>query len=378
MEHITLQVTERQQTVHLYIGKYLFKNNSLWDQIINSSSSIVLITDNNIYRLYANFIHNLVQMTFRIFVYILPFGETLKCRDIKEKLEDELLQAHIDRHTSIVAFGGGTITDLAGFLASNYLRGVQLHLIPTSLLAMIDASIGGKTAINTSLGKNLLGTFYFPKTVSIDISFLQTLSSQELISGFAEIIKYGCIYDATLFQLLEKNIPNWGKKSIDSLLFIIKRSVEIKQTIVRQDLYDQGIRHILNFGHTLAHAIEVCEKYTISHGQAVALGIVGEAYLSYHLGILCYQDFTRIYALIKNYSFDLRISSGISSSDIFTATLRDKKTISSLPHCILLASIGTVSNHPNYLHVVDETNWSHVINWLITNFSHTIYEKITY
>lgn len=378
MEHITLQVIEKPQTVHLYIGKYLFKNPSLWQQIIHSSSSIVMITDTNIYRLYGNFIHELIEKASRILVYILPSGETLKCRNIKEKLEDELLKAHVDRNTSIVAFGGGTITDLGGFLASTYLRGVQLHFIPTSLLAMIDASIGGKTAINTSLGKNLLGTFYFPKTVCIDISFLQTLSCAELISGFAEIIKYGCIYDATLFQLLENNVPNWEKKSIDSLLSIIKRSVEIKKSIIEKDLYDQGIRHILNFGHTLGHAIEVCAKYTISHGQAVALGMVGEAYLSYYLGVLSYEDFMRIWTLIKKYSFDLSLSSSISASEILSAIMRDKKTISSVPHCILLVSIGTVSNHPNYLHLVEETKWNHVIDWLLNNFSHALYEKITY
>lgn len=367
MEHSTLQVTEKQHTVDLYVGKDLFENSSLWQQIIDNSSSIVLITDVNVYRSYTSFIHELVQVTSHIFVYILPSGESLKSRIIKETLEDELLRAHIDRHSSIVAFGGGTITDFAGFLASTYLRGVQLYLIPTSLLAMIDASIGGKTAINTSLGKNLLGTFYFPKAVYIDISFLQTLSPQELISGFAEIIKYGCIYDATLFELLEKNIPE--KISIASLIAIIKRSLKIKQEIVERDLYDQGMRHILNFGHTLAHSIELCEKYTISHGQAVALGILGEAYLSHHIGGLSYIDFMRIYTLIKNYSFDLRISSHISPSDIFTATLRDKKTISLVPHCVLLTAIGTVSNRPSYLHLVDKTYWMQVIHWLITNFS---------
>lgn len=368
MEHITLQVTEKQHTVHLYIGKDLFENSNLWQQIIDNSSSIVLITDVNVYRSYTSFIHELAQVTPHIFIYILPAGESLKSRSIKEKLEDELLCAHVDRYSSIVALGGGTVTDLAGFLASTYLRGVQLYLIPTSLLAMVDASIGGKTAINTSLGKNLLGTFYFPQAVYVDISFLQTLSPQELISGFAEIIKYGCIYDAKLFELLEKNIPE--KISIDSLITIIKRSLKIKQEIVERDVCDQGMRHILNFGHTLAHSIELCEKFAISHGQAVALGILGEAYLSHHIGGLSYIDFMRIYALIKNYSFDLRISPDISASDIFAATLRDKKTISSVPHCILLTVIGTVSNRPSYLHRVDKTYWIQVIHWLITNFSY--------
>lgn len=376
MEHITLQVTEKQHTVHLYVGKDLFKNSSLWQHIIDNSSSIVLITDVNVYRSYRSFIHELAQVAPHIFIYILPAGESLKSRSIKETLEDELLRAHIDRYSSIVAFGGGTVTDLAGFLASTYLRGVQLYLIPTSLLAMVDASIGGKTAINTSLGKNLLGTFYSPKAVYIDISFLQTLSPQELISGFAEIIKYGCIYDARLFELLEKNMPE--KISIDSLITIIKRSLKIKQEIVERDVCDQGMRHILNFGHTLAHGIELCEKYTISHGQAVALGILGEAYLSHHIGGLSYIDFMRIYALIKNYSFDLRISPDISPSDIFAATLRDKKTISLVPRCILLTAIGTVSSLPSYLHQVDKTYWMQVIHWLITNFSKTTHEKITH
>ena len=143
------------------------------------------------------------ELSPHIVVYIIPAGETSKSRIIKEKLEDELLKAGIDRNSSIVALGGGTVTDLAGFIASTYLRGISLYLIPTSLLAMVDASIGGKTAINTVVGKNLLGSFYFPKAIYIDTFFLQTLPRRELISGLAEIIKYGCIYDASLFELLE-------------------------------------------------------------------------------------------------------------------------------------------------------------------------------
>lgn len=367
MEYTTLQVTEKQHRVDLYVGKGLFENSNLWQKIIDNSSSIVLITDVTVYRSYTSFIHELTQITPHISVFILPSGESLKSRIIKETLEDELLRSHIDRYSSIVAFGGGTVTDLAGFLASTYLRGVQLYLIPTSLLAMIDASIGGKTAINTALGKNLLGTFYFPKAVYIDISFLQTLSHQEFISGFGEIIKYGCIYDVKLFELLEKHVPE--EISIDSLITIIKRSVKIKQEIVERDVCDQGIRHILNFGHTLAHSIELCEKYTISHGQAVALGILGESYLSHHIGELSYTDFMRIYTLINNYSFDLTISSHISPSALFDATLRDKKTASSIPHCVLLTKIGTVSNRPSYLHLVDKPYWMQVIHWLLTNFS---------
>ena len=276
------------------------------------------------------------------------------------------MKAGIDRNSSIVALGGGTVTDLAGFIASTYLRGISLYLIPTSLLAMVDASIGGKTAINTVVGKNLLGSFYFPKAIYIDTFFLQTLPRRELISGLAEIIKYGCIYDASLFELLENTA---SKHSIDFLATIINRSLSIKQKIIEQDVYNKEIRHILNFGHTLGHGIELCERYTISHGQAVALGMLGEAYLSHRKGKLPYSDFIRICSLIRMCSFDLRISSYITPLDLFNALARDKKTRSQVPHCVLLTAIGTVSKDSSYLYLIDKPHWMEVIQWLITNFS---------
>lgn len=367
MKHTTLQITKKQHVVQLYIGKDLFINNDLWQKIIDQSSSIVLITDTNVYRYYRNFINELTELTPHILVYIIPAGEASKSRAMKEKLEDELLKAHIDRNSSIVAFGGGTVTDLAGFIASTYLRGISLYFIPTSLLAMVDASIGGKTAINTAMGKNLLGSFYFPKAIYIDTLFLLTLPKEELISGLAEIIKYGCIYDASLFELLESTA---SKHSIDFLTTLIHRSLMIKQEIVKQDIYNKEFRHILNFGHTLGHGIELCERYTLSHGQAVALGMLGEAYLSYRMGNLPYNDFERICSLIKQSAFDLKISSHISASGLFNALTRDKKNTSQIPHCILLKAIGTVSKHSSYLYLIDKPHWMEVIQWLITNFSY--------
>lgn len=366
MKHTTLQITKKQHTVQLYVGQNLFINNNLWRKIINQSSSVVLITDSNVYRYYKNFIHKLTELTPHILVYIIPAGESSKSRSMKEKLEDELLNAGVDRNSSIVALGGGTVTDLAGFIASTYLRGISLYLLPTSLLAMVDACIGGKTAINTAVGKNLVGTFYFPNAIYIDITFLQTLPSQELISGLAEIIKYGCIYDASLFELLENTE---SKHSIDFLMTIIDRSLMIKQEIVKRDVYNKEFRHILNFGHTLGHGIELCEKYTLSHGQAVALGMLGEAYLSHRMRILSYKDFVRIYSLIKKCAFDLRISSHITPMELFYALTRDKKTTSQVPHCVLLKAIGTVSKDSSYLYLIDKARWMEIIQWLITNFS---------
>lgn len=366
MKHTTLQITKKQHTMHLYAGKELFINNDLWQKIIDDSSSIVLITDTNVYRYYTNFIHKLTELTPHILVYIIPAGESSKSRVMKEKLEDQLMHARIDRNSSIVALGGGTVTDLAGFIASTYLRGISLYLIPTSLLAMVDASIGGKTAINTAMGKNLLGSFYFPKAIYIDTFFLQTLPKQELISGLAEIIKYGCIYDASLFELLERTA---SKHSIDFLTTVIDRSLMIKQEIVKRDVYNKEFRHILNFGHTLGHGIELCERYTLSHGQAVALGMLGEAYLSHHMGRLPCHDFVRICSLIKECAFDLRISSHLSPLGLFNALTRDKKTTSQVPHCVLLTAIGTVSKDSNYLYLIDKSHWMEVIQWLITNFS---------
>jgi len=242
-----------------------------------------------------------------------PGGEASKTRDMKEMLEDNLLNKQFGKDTTIIALGGGVVTDLVGFLASTYMRGVPLILIPTTLLAMVDGAIGGKTAVNTPLGKNLIGTFYPPKAILIDLDLLQTLPQKEWTHGIAEILKYGFIADPTLLQL-----DNWEPA--------IRTSIQIKLGIVEKDPFEQGLRRILNFGHTIGHGIEQVSDYTIPHGEAVAFGCLVEAHLSQRLGYLPPLDFCKIERTIRRFPFSLRLPSTYTRAAFLNALRLDKKS----------------------------------------------------
>ena len=240
----------------------------------NSLQQQVLICDDNIKKLYADDFFKLTWLSLSI-----AAGEQSKTREVKLQLEDRLLTSGCSKQTQIVALGGGVITDLVGFLASTYYRGIDLITIPTSLLAMVDASIGGKTAVNTPWGKNLIGHFYAPKSVWIDVGFLKTLPRDEFSNGMAEVIKHAALFDKTYWQFLFKASTSILSMEIDALITMIKRSIELKHQIVKRDPFEKKERALLNFGHTIAHGIEHATDYAIKHGEAVAYGMVLEAYI---------------------------------------------------------------------------------------------------
>jgi 3-dehydroquinate synthase len=215
-------------------------------------------------------------------------GEQLKTREWWSRMTDDLLAGGYGRDTTIVALGGGVIGDLAGFVAATYMRGIPVIQVPTSLLAMVDASVGGKTGIDTPFGKNLVGAFHQPAAVVIDPLVLQTLPREHLRAGFAEIVKHGVIADAEYFDNASTFAEHWPLTShqvVPQLTDLIRRSVEIKAAIVIRDEREAGLRKVLNFGHTIAHAIEVASSYTTLHGEAVAMGLVAEARLAERLGV---------------------------------------------------------------------------------------------
>lgn len=221
-----------------------------------------------------------------------------KSRAAKEALEDALFKRKARRETLLVALGGGVLTDLVAFTASTYMRGVPLVLIPTTLLGMVDAAIGGKTGIDTPYGKNLIGTFYLPKAIFIEVAFLKTLSEAELKNGLSEILKYGLIEDAKIWQ----GAAHWKKE----LPALIRASIQCKCKVVEADFEEKtGLRRILNFGHTVAHALELLSHYQMPHGEAVALGCMAESYVSHRLGYLPKRDLDEIVSLYRNlgYSF---------------------------------------------------------------------------
>ncbi|MDE3055610.1 MAG: 3-dehydroquinate synthase [Verrucomicrobiota bacterium] len=248
-------------------------------------------------------------------------GESVKSEKKAKWLVQELMRLKADRETTLIAMGGGTVTDLVSFVASVYLRGMPLILVPTTLLAMVDAAIGGKNAINTRLGKNLIGTFYFPKTILIDPAFLQTLPEQEWFHGRVEMWKLGLISDVSL----------WEKPDL-------WRAIQGKCSIVRRDPKDQGERRILNFGHTIGHALEKLSNYQLPHGEAVAIGCVAESHLSYQMGYLSYKEFRSIADFYS--CFPLALPKCYARQSLQNALLSDKKRVGNEVRFVLIDRIG--------------------------------------
>lgn len=282
-------------------------------------SKYAIITDTHVAALYGE----KFQATTPIFT--VPPGEQSKTLASVETLTSQMIASGCDKKTSVVALGGGMITDLAGFVASAFCRGVDLILIPTTLLAMVDAAIGGKTAVNLPEGKNMIGTYYFPKQVILQLSFLNTLPSAEWENGAVEILKIGLLADPDLFH-------HFSSFSTGAL---IERAVEAKRRIVAQDPYETGKRALLNLGHTIGHALETLSCYTLSHGQAVAIGIVLEARLSCKMGILPKADLVSIEKAFPP------VALHFSPEQIIHQLKSDKKSKGGIPHFVLLEKIGS-------------------------------------
>ncbi len=307
-------------------------------------SKIFIITDENVAKLHlprlrANM--NGVQN----FVFEITAGEKSKDFATLETLSEAILQNNIDRNSLIIAFGGGVVGDLAGFLASIILRGVDFVQIPTTLLAAVDSSVGGKTAINSRAGKNLIGSFYQPKLVICDLDFLQTLPDREFRAGYAEALKYGLIEDKEFFNFLDKNLDKIFARDKDLLRQIIAKSCQSKADIVSQDEKENGVRALLNFGHTFGHVFEIETGYSnkLLHGEAVGIGMLMAAKMSTKLDMLDASQ----YEIIKNHitraglNIDLQALSENWNIDVLVQHLyKDKKTENGALTFILLEEIG--------------------------------------
>jgi 3-dehydroquinate synthase len=280
----------------------------------------------------------------------IPAGESSKMIHTALAIVERLIALEADRKSALIALGGGVVGDITGFVASIYMRSIPYIQMPTSLLAMVDSSIGGKTGIDIQEGKNLLGTFYQPKGVYIDIDFLKTLPEREFRTGIAEIIKYGVIDDPELFHSMEKEAAELLNGSFGSPEFpdypeylerLVSRSGRIKKGIVEIDETERGLRRILNFGHTFGHAIEAESQYSISHGEAVSIGIVAATLLSEKMKYLSAEDRSRIAALIGAMGLPDRIPDGITTEGILSRMKRDKKKENDAIHFVLIKKIGT-------------------------------------
>lgn len=256
-------------------------------------SKIFVITDRNVAHLH---LHSLKEIIGNCEQIIVEAGEQSKSFTVLENVCEEILARGIDRKSLIIAFGGGVVGDLAGFIAAILLRGIDFVQIPTTLLACVDSSVGGKCAINSKSGKNLIGNFYQPKLVICDLNFLQTLNQRELKAGYAEVVKYGLIKDIEFFEFLEKNQHKIFKHDEEVTKKIITRSCEIKAEIVARDEKENGERALLNFGHTFAHVFEIETNYSnkLLHGEAVAIGMIMAAKMSQLSDLISEKDFVRI------------------------------------------------------------------------------------
>lgn len=307
-----------------------------------SYSKIFIITDEHVAKLHLPKLKSVIPDAQEI---IAPPGEATKSFSYLEKICEEILEKGIDRKSLIVAFGGGVIGDLSGFVASILLRGIDFIQVPTTLLAAVDSSVGGKTAINSKSGKNLVGSFYQPQLVLCDLQFLKTLPAREMISGYAEVVKYGFIRDIKFFEYLEKNARKIFSFDEEVLEQIIRRSCEIKAEIVGRDEKESGERALLNFGHTFAHIFETETGYSeeILHGEAVAMGMVMAAQMSYDLGMISIDDFLRIREHLEDCGFIVdpkKFRSSWNEKNLISHLYKDKKTEGQSLTFILLKKIG--------------------------------------
>lgn len=337
MEIITVNASEKYDVI---IGGGLLKNCSEYVRKVTKAEKIALISDDNVSGIYAEMVKkSLSEAGFDVRSFVFPHGEASKCSDTLNKIFSFLAQNHFTRTDCIAALGGGVTGDMSGFASATYLRGMDFIQLPTSLLAQVDSSVGGKTAIDIPEGKNLVGAFKQPKLVLCDTEALRTLPRDFLIDGMGEVVKYGMIKSAPLFDILMSHDINsiW-----DVMEDIIARCVAIKCDVVEADEFDKGERMLLNFGHTLGHSIEQYYHYTgISHGRAVAKGMEMITRLAENRN-MCRSGLTdELMSALKNYCLDINVEPEVK--DLGGACLNDKKRAGSSISVIICSDIGVSS-----------------------------------
>ncbi|NIT13721.1 MAG: 3-dehydroquinate synthase, partial [Candidatus Dadabacteria bacterium] len=288
--------------------------------------SYAVVTDTNVSKLYFKKLEEAFNDEGLSCLHItIPAGEQSKNRHSKEFIEDTMLKNSMARDSAIVALGGGVVGDIAGFVAATYTRGIPYVQYPTSLVACVDSSIGGKTAVDTPYGKNLIGSFYQPVKVYIDLETLKTLNEQEIREGLAEVIKYGIIYDREFFYYIKENIEGVFAYDLDVLGHVVRRSCEIKGHVVEKDEKESNLRKILNFGHTIGHAVEQLSDYTISHGNAISIGMVMEAQIAHDAKILDGKSKDMIEEILSLAGLPTKMPSSIDRYKIRDTMKLDKK-----------------------------------------------------
>ena len=342
MRQVTINLGRR--TYRIAIGSGILSQAGELLARLPVSKKLLLVTNPTVGELYAaSLTESLAQAGFKVHRAEIPDGEQYKSLQSAGQLYNRAFEAGLDRSSPVVALGGGVIGDLAGFVAATYMRGVPFVQIPTTLLAQVDSSVGGKVAVNHPRGKNIIGAFYQPVLVLTDTATLHTLEHREIGSGMAEVIKYGVIKDREFFTWLEQNMSRVRALDPEALSHVVETSCRVKAAVVEEDETEQGTRAILNLGHTLGHAVETLTGYNeYRHGEAVAIGTAVAARLAVHLGLLDKGAEQRIGALLNSAGLPLGVPAGLDNHALVEAMSMDKKSYGGEITFVLPGAVGHV------------------------------------
>ena len=341
MKNIRVDASSASYEIH--IGSGALANLGEWAAGLVSPGKVAVLSDQNVWRLHGTALETSLRGAgFEVSLVLRPPGEEQKSLGALSEVYDQLVEAGLDRKSALIAFGGGVVGDLGGFAAATYLRGIPYLQVPTTLLAQVDSSVGGKTGLNHPRGKNLIGAFYQPKGVLIDPDVLSSLPKPDFVAGLAEVLKHGVIWDASFFDYLKSHREDILEMSSEALEHIVAVSCDIKAKVVSRDEKEQGLRAILNYGHTVGHALEATEGYgQFRHGEAVSIGMVAAAMISERLELApagLVQEHCTTFA-----SFGLPVQCEVESPDgILSAMYRDKKTLRGKLRFVLANRIGEV------------------------------------
>ena len=356
-----LNVELADKSYPIYIGTDLLSSNSMMTDHIEGKQ-VMIVTNTTIAPLYLEKLKAALE-AFNVESVVMPDGEKFKTLETLNKVFDALLKAKFDRSSTLVALGGGVVGDITGFAAASYQRGVNFIQVPTTLLSQVDSSVGGKTGVNHELGKNMIGAFYQPKAVIIDVDTLDTLSDQEYSAGMAEVIKYGLLGNADFLSMLEDNIESIMARNKDLIIEIIFNSCKEKASIVALDEFERGKRALLNLGHTFGHGIENAFGYgNYLHGEAVSIGMVMAAKLSMDEGHLSNEDAILVENILSKANLPIVIKKSIDSETLIEAMSLDKKSIDGKIRLVLLKALGDSYLTDSY----SKENFNRVVN----NFCH--------
>ncbi len=339
----TIAVSTPNENYEIHVGQNVLKPFAQHLAELLPGRKAFLVSQPELLNLHGHAVTDALQQAgFITATYAIPDGETSKTLETAAGLYTHLAESGADRRSILCAFGGGVVGDLSGFAAATYMRGIPFVQIPTTLLAMVDSSVGGKTGVNHELGKNLIGSFYPPRAVCTDISLLRSLPEREYLCGLSEIVKAGVIEDTALFALIESEVEAIRRRDEQVLTSMIERAIAVKVRVVQEDPTERGVRAILNFGHTIGHALETVTDYEqYSHGEAVAIGMALVAKLSETLGYCPPEARNRLCSILEALGLPITYAN-IDAQQLIDVMAHDKKAIDGVVQFILLKDIGQV------------------------------------